>query len=130
MTSVVGKTKANWAFNLEDDAQGIRRKLGDGIVTRIFPGEHAMLSVVRIAPHSTGTVHSHAQEQWGVLLEGGCVRIQGGEEVEMHAGDFWHTPGGVEHGIRTGAEGAVVLDIFSPPREEYRRGGEGFGTAG
>jgi quercetin dioxygenase-like cupin family protein len=127
--SVDSGTKASWVFNLKDEAQGIPRKLGEGIVTRIFPGEHAMLSVVRIAPHARGTVHSHPQEQWGVLLEGRCVRVQGGEEIEMRAGDFWHTPGGVEHGIRTGAEGAVVLDIFSPPREEYRRGGEGFGTS-
>jgi quercetin dioxygenase-like cupin family protein len=119
--------KPQWVFNLRNDAQGIQRKLGKGIVTRIFPGEHAMLSVVRIAPHSAGAVHSHPQEQWGVLLEGCCVRIQGVEEIEMRAGDFWHTPGGVAHGIRTGAEGALVLDIFSPPREEYRKAGEGFG---
>jgi len=31
--------------------------------------------------------------------------------------------------VRTGAEGAVVLDIFSPPRAEYRKSGEGFGDA-
>ncbi|HVB48918.1 MAG TPA: cupin domain-containing protein, partial [Burkholderiales bacterium] len=90
--------------------------------------QHAMLSVVRIEPHATGTVHSHPQEQWGVLLEGECVRIQGGEERAMRAGDFWHTPGGVPHGIHTGALGATVLDIFSPPREEYRKSGQGFGT--
>jgi quercetin dioxygenase-like cupin family protein len=44
----------------------------------------------------------------------------------MKAGDFWHTPGGVAHGIRTGASGATVLDIFSPPREEYKQAGKGF----
>ncbi|MEE9597813.1 MAG: cupin domain-containing protein [Acidiferrobacterales bacterium] len=116
-----------WVFNLADDAQGIHRKLGEGITTRIFVGDNAMLSVVRIAPHSTGKVHSHPQEQWGILLEGECVRIQGREEVAMKAGDFWHTPGDVPHGIRTGDVGATVLDVFSPPREEYRRSGEGFG---
>ncbi len=116
-----------WVFNLADDAQGIHRKLGEGITTRIFVGDNAMLSVVRIAPHSTGKVHSHPQEQWGILLEGECVRIQGGQEVAMKAGDFWHTPGDVPHGIRTGDVGATVLDVFSPPREEYRRSGEGFG---
>ncbi len=116
-----------WVFNLADDAQGIHRKLGEGITTRIFVGDNAMLSVVRIAPHSTGKVHSHPQEQWGILLEGECVRIQGGEEVAMKAGDFWHTPGDVPHGIRTGDVGATVLDVFSPPREEYRKAGEGFG---
>ncbi len=116
-----------WVFNLADDAQGIHRKLGEGITTRIFVGDNAMLSVVRIAPHSTGKVHSHPQEQWGILLEGECVRIQGGQEVAMKAGDFWHTPGDVPHGIRTGDVGATVLDVFSPPREEYRKAGEGFG---
>jgi len=128
MTEATRATSAPWVFNLADAAQGITRKLGEGITTRIFPGQHAMLSVVRIEPHATGTVHSHPQEQWGVLLEGECVRIQGGEERAMRAGDFWHTPGGVSHGIRTGALGATVLDIFSPPREEYRESGQGFGT--
>lgn len=118
-----------WVFNLHDLSQGIQRQLGEGISTRIFAGEQAMLSVVTIEPHATGTVHSHPQEQWGVLLEGECVRIQGGEEIPMKAGDFWHTPGGVAHGIRTGDSRAVVLDIFAPPREEYRKSGSGFGDA-
>ncbi len=85
--------QSDWVFNLDDETQGIARKLGEGIATRIFPGDQAMLSVVRIAPNSTGTPHSHPQEQWGVLLEG-----------------------------------ALVLDVFAPPREEYKNPGEGFGS--
>ena len=117
----------DWLFNLHDETQGIPRKLAEGITTRIFPGDQAMISVVRIAPHSQGTPHSHPEEQWGVLLEGECVRIQGGEEVAVRAGDFWRTPGGVEHSVRTGDVGAMVLDVFAPPREEYKKPGEGFG---
>ncbi len=118
--------KDQWVFNLHDETQGIARRLAEGITTRIFPGDQAMLSVVRIAPNSEGTLHSHPQEQWGVLLEGELVRIQGGEEVHAKAGDFWCTPGGVEHSVRTGDVGAVVLDVFAPPRDEYRKPGEGF----
>jgi hypothetical protein len=33
----------------------------------------------------------------------------------------------VPHTIRAGAEGAKVLDVFSPPREEYKKAGSGFG---
>ena len=121
-------TAASWVFNLHDEAQGIARKLAEGITTRIFLGDQAMLSVVRIAPHSQGTLHSHPEEQWGVLLEGECVRIQGGEEVAVKAGDFWRTLGGVAHSVRTGDVGALVLDIFAPPRDEYRAPGEGFGA--
>ncbi|MEK9776058.1 MAG: cupin domain-containing protein [Quisquiliibacterium sp.] len=122
-------SKADWLFQLNGDARAIQRKLGEGINTSIFPGENLMLSVVRIEPHSAGSIHSHPEEQWGVLLEGKCTRIQDGQEIEAVAGEFWCTPGGVSHGVRTGAEGAVVLDIFSPPRAEYRKSGEGFGDA-
>jgi quercetin dioxygenase-like cupin family protein len=116
-----------WHFNLNDQTQGILRQLGEGLSTRIFVGDQAMLSVVRLEPNSQGAMHSHPEEQWGVLLEGECTRIQGGEEVSMKAGDFWRTPGGVEHTVFTGEEGATVLDIFSPPRDEYKKPGSGFG---
>lgn len=121
--------KADWVFRLHDDARGIPRTLAEGIHARIFAGQQVMLSVVHIEPHSRGTTHSHPEEQWGVVLEGACTRIQDGEEVEATVGDFWCTPGGIMHGIYTGESGAVVLDIFSPPREEYKQSGTGFGTA-
>ena len=122
-------TKASWVYNLNDDKRGIIRNLAPGIEANIFPGENVMLSVVRIDPNSRGTVHAHPQEQWGVLLEGKCTRIQDGEAIDCVAGDFWQTPGGVMHGITTGDASAVVLDIFSPPREEYKKSGAGFGSA-
>ena len=115
-----------WLYELDDDDAGIPRVLAEGLETRIFAGDESMLSVVSVDPHSEGSIHSHDEEQWGVLLEGSCVRIQDGEEVAVSEGDFWHTPAGVEHGIRTGDERATVLDVFAPPRPEYREAGEGF----
>ena len=115
-------------FNLHDLSQGIARDLADGLRTRIFPGETVMVSVVRVGPNRAGEIHSHPQEQWGVMLEGSGVRIQDGVEHEVRSGDFWQTPGNTPHGFRGGPEGALILDIFSPPREEYRTGGSGFGT--
>jgi hypothetical protein len=35
-------------------------------------------------------------------------------------------PGNVPHTNRAGPDGARVLDIFSPPRPEYREPGKGF----
>jgi len=118
----------DWAFNLSDTSRGIHRKLAEGVNTRIFPGQNVMLSVVTMEPNSTGVLHSHSEEQWGVLLEGDCVRQQAGTEVQMRKGDFWFTPGGVEHTVCAGSAGATILDIFSPPRDEYRQTGEGFGV--
>lgn len=117
-------------FNLDDLSQGIARNLAEGVSTRIFPGDQAMLSVVRVEPGSCSDEHSHPQEQWGVILEGSGVRIQDGEEHVVSAGDFWRTPGDIVHAFRAGPGGAKLLDIFSPPREEYRAAGSGVGSEG
>ncbi|MEM8728976.1 MAG: cupin domain-containing protein [Pseudomonadota bacterium] len=116
-------------FNFSDLSTGIARSLADGIETRVFPGEQAMLSVVSFEPGSQGSIHAHPEEQWGVLLEGSGTRVQDGVAVEVKPGDFWRTPGGVEHGFRAGPDGARVLDIFAPPREAYRTAGSGFATS-
>lgn len=47
----------------------------------------------------------------------------------MKVGDFWRSPANIEHTVKTGDMGAVVLDVFSPPREEYKQVGSGFGDA-
>lgn len=120
-------SQAEEFHNLDSPVGGILRELAPGLSTQIFAGEHAMLSIVSIGPNAEGVLHSHPEEQWGVLLEGSAIRVQGGEEIAVKKGDFWRTPGGIPHTMRAGADGARVLDIFSPPRAEYRVAGQGFG---
>ena len=113
-------------FNLDALDQGIARELAEGMTARVFPGEEAMISVVRIEPGKAGSIHSHPQEQWGFCVRGSGIRSQGGVDTAVSAGDFWRTPGNIEHGFRAGADGAVIFDVFAPPREEYTREGAGF----
>ncbi|MEZ5932243.1 MAG: cupin domain-containing protein [Alphaproteobacteria bacterium] len=113
--------------NLDDQKDGLLRDLAPGVTTRIFTGDHAMLSIVEIAPHAEGRLHHHPEEQWGVLLEGSATRVQGDAEIEVKKGDFWRTPGNVPHTMRAGPEGCRVLDVFSPPRGAYKKPGSGFG---
>ena len=115
-------------FNLDKTDQGILRELAPGVSTQIFPGDHAMLSVVCLDPGCESEIHSHPQEQWGILLEGSGVRIQDGEETTVSAGDFWRTPPDISHAFRAGPKGARVLDVFRPPRDEYRVKGSGVKT--
>jgi quercetin dioxygenase-like cupin family protein len=108
---------------------GIERQLAPGVNARVFPGVHAMLSVVTLEPGAVSPVHAHPNEQWGVCLEGEWIRVQDGVEHHVKAGDFWQTPPNVPHGGRALGVRCVVLDIFAPPREEYRRAGAGLGAA-
>lgn len=114
-------------FNLDARDQGLERQLAEGMSTRIFSGSDAMISVVRIEPGRAGERHSHPQEQWGLCVRGSGLRWQDGEEIEVRAGDFWRTPGGVEHGFTAGPDGALIYDVFAPPRDEYKTAGRGFG---
>ena len=47
-----------------------------------------MLSLVQLEPGRESDVHSHPQEQWGVILEGSGVRMQDGDEYPVTVGDF------------------------------------------
>lgn len=113
-------------FNIDALEQGISRQLAEGMTTRVFPGDDAMISIVRIEPNKSGNRHSHPQEQWGFCVRGSGIRIQAEERIEVKAGDFWRTPGNVEHGFSAGPDGALIFDVFAPPREEYTRDGSGF----
>ena len=115
--------------NLDKPDDGLLRELADNVTTRIFAGEQAMLSVVTIGPNAEGKMHHHPEEQWGVCLEGSAIRYQGDEEIPVKKGDFWRTPGNVPHTMRAGPEGCRVLDVFSPPRPEYKKPGRGFGSS-
>lgn len=122
----IGMSQSKNFFSLADLSAGIARTLADGIETRIFVGDQAMLSAVQFEPNSKGSIHQHEEEQWGLVIKGSGVRIQDGETFTVKEGDFWLTPGGIEHGFVAGDQGAVVLDIFAPPREAYRTAGDGF----
>ena len=115
-------------FSLNTLEKGIRRELGDEITAHIFPAAQSMASVVHIAPNAKGTVHSHPQEQWSILIEGSAIRIHDGEKIAVAKGDFWVAPGNSEHGIIGGPEGALIIDIFAPARPEYIKAGKGFAS--
>jgi uncharacterized RmlC-like cupin family protein len=47
-------SQKNYFNNVNDENTGITRILGEGISTRIFSGDQAMLSIVTIEPNAKG----------------------------------------------------------------------------
>lgn len=62
--------------------------------------------------------HSHPHEQTGYLVKGRLQFTIGSDEFDAAPGDSWCIAGGVEHGVEV-VEDAVVLEVFSPVREDY-----------
>jgi quercetin dioxygenase-like cupin family protein len=63
-------------------------------------------------------VHSHPHEQTGYLVSGKMNFILEDEIIPVEAGDSWNITGGEEHGADI-IENCIVIEIFSPVREEY-----------
>ena len=101
-----------------DEVRGF--ELAAGVTGRPLFGEGAMLNLIEFEPGSTVQLHSHEHEQLGVVLRGTQVLIVNGEEHAMGPMQGYVLPGGVEHSAYCGPEGATVLDIFRPVREDYR----------
>jgi quercetin dioxygenase-like cupin family protein len=43
----------------------------------------------------------------------------GDETKELGPGSTWSIPSDVPHEVRAGPEGAVVIDVFAPPRDDW-----------
>lgn len=86
----------------------------------IVQGEHLMLSFLELAPGCLIPEHSHPHEQAGLVLSGSLRFRIGDEERVAGPGDAFIIPPNVVHqGVVEGSEPSRVLDIFSPPRQDY-----------
>lgn len=68
--------------------------------------------------------HHHVHEQAGVVISGAIEMTIGSEKRLCTAGTSYFIPSGVPHSAFA-VEDTVVLDTFSPPREEYKPAGPG-----
>jgi quercetin dioxygenase-like cupin family protein len=91
----------------------------DKIEMRAFAGQNVMLNLVTLNRGAVVPEHSHANEQMGYVLRGTLVLTIAGETRNLEPGDCYLAPGGVSHSATTLDEGCDVIDIFSPPRQDY-----------
>jgi len=95
-------------------------ELAAGVTGRPLFGEGAMLNLIEFEPGATVPLHSHEHEQLGIVLRGMQALVIDGVAHELHAMEGYVLPGGVEHSAYCGPDGALVLDVFAPVREDYR----------
>jgi quercetin dioxygenase-like cupin family protein len=91
----------------------------EGIVARAVSGEELTLAVVELDPGAIAREHSHANEQLGIVLTGSMTFRVGDETRELGPGGTWTIPGNTPHEAIAGPEGAVVIDVFAPPRADW-----------
>lgn len=81
-------------------------------------GERTSLSVFNLKKGSTIPKHSHPHEQTGYVVAGRMIFTIADERFLAETGDSWNIPGNAEHDVEV-LEDTVVIEVFSPPREDY-----------
>lgn len=95
-------------------------QVSDAMRRRLVSGERIMLAQVLLSKGALIPRHQHVHEQMAYIVAG-RLRFKvgdGNEELTVGAGEVLHFPSNVWHEAEV-LEDSVVLDVFSPPREDW-----------
>lgn len=81
-------------------------------------GKNTLLTEVRLEKGAVIPPHQHPHEQTGYLVSGRMEFLIDGQRYPAEPGDSWNIPGDVPHSA-TVQEDTVVVEVFSPVREDY-----------
>jgi Uncharacterized conserved protein, contains double-stranded beta-helix domain len=81
-------------------------------------GDRLMVTRMRYAAGMIVASHAHEHEQAGYVVSGRYRQTANGGTHELNPGDSYVIAGGVEHAMEV-LEDGLVIDIFTPPREDY-----------
>ena len=97
-------------------------RVTDKISRRLVAGEQGMVVWWSMKAGAHAAAHKHPHEQIFWMLKGKMEFRLGHERRICGPGDIAVIPGGVEHEAWF-PEDTEVIDVFSPPREDFLAGG-------
>jgi len=95
--------------------------LVEGIMARAVEGERVTMAVVELDPNAVSPSHHHENEQVGFVIAGSITMRIANEERELNPGDTYNIPSHVSHDAVAGPDGATVVDVFVPVREDWKK---------
>jgi len=93
--------------------------IGVGIERQMIVGDQLMICRLRFEPFLETPAHEHPHEQFTIVERGRVRFIVGDQERMAQAGDVLHFPSGCWHGATMLDEEVVLVDIFTPLREDF-----------
>lgn len=107
------------AFQHRDWSSIPAETVGDGIERQMIWGEHLMVCRLQLRPHVVTAVHSHPHEQITLVERGRVKFFVEDQEHIVGPGAVLHFPSGIRHGATMLDEEVVLVDIFTPLREDF-----------
>ena len=103
-------------FNIKDIEP---KALAEGVEIKVISGERISMVFYQIEPGTPIPEHAHPHEQIGTVLKGKVEVTIGDEKRVMTPGQAYHVPSNVVHSGICLDSGAEVIEVFSPPREDF-----------
>lgn len=97
-------------------------RVAEGIDRQMVVGEKLMICRLKIQPRVVTPVHSHVHEQITMVERGRVLYIVDGVEKIVATGDVLHFAPNVPHGATMLDEEVVLVDVFTPKREDFLNG--------
>ena len=98
--------------------QGYTELLEGVRLKSLVHGERTHLTRVELKRGALIPEHQHPQEQTGYLVSGRLRFFAGADETIVSPGDSWTFAPDEAHGAEA-LEDTVVIEVFSPLREDY-----------
>lgn len=99
--------------------EGGYSELLEGIhIKTLVHGEKTLTAKFKLKKGSHLPLHSHFHEQTGYLISGKIEFVIDGKKFLAEPGDSWCIAGDKEHSAEV-FEDSVVIEVFSPMREDY-----------
>ncbi|MEO8361087.1 MAG: cupin domain-containing protein [Vicinamibacteria bacterium] len=98
-----------------------KETLAPGIERQMIYGATLMICRLTFAPGTVTAAHDHFHEQMTIVEKGRVRFVVGQEEKVFGPGEVLLFPGGFWHGATMLDEEVILIDIFSPLREDFLR---------
>jgi len=107
------------AFQHLDWSQVPVEQVADGVSRQMIYGDRLMVCRLTLAARTVTPIHTHVHEQLTLVVRGSADFFVEGQRRTATAGDVLLFPSGIQHGATMLEEEVELIDIFSPPREDF-----------
>ena len=107
------------AYQHTDWASVPVERVAEGVARQMVYGDRVMVCRLRIAPRTVTPIHSHPHEQITLVEQGPVEFFIDGQSRIVNTGDVLHFPSNIRHGATMLDREVVLVDIFSPIREDF-----------
>jgi quercetin dioxygenase-like cupin family protein len=94
-------------------------KTAKGIERQMVVGQNIMICRFKFVPFLVTPEHTHPHEQMTLVVQGNVKFMVEGKACIASPGDVLHFPPHVKHGATMLNEEVILIDIFSPIREDF-----------